>query len=148
VPPGTRHGQTLRVEKMGDAGLHGGPYGELVADVRIVGSPPPKDPGRMKMPRREDDAGAPDVLRVDIGVVEALLGGRVTVQTPAGPVRVAIPAGTSSGTRMRLRGKGTPNGDGTPADLVAELRIVVPKSLDDESRRLIERFGELNPPEE
>ncbi|MFZ5482538.1 MAG: DnaJ C-terminal domain-containing protein [Myxococcota bacterium] len=145
VPPGTRHGQTLRVEKMGDAGLHGGPYGELVCDVKVVGAPP-KDPGRMKMPGREDPSHGPNgELRVDIGVAEAILGGRVTVQTPAGPVRVSIPAGTSSGTRMRLRGKGPPGADGAPGDLVAELRIVVPKDLDEESRRLIERFAELNP---
>jgi curved DNA-binding protein len=143
VPPGTRHGQTLRVEKMGDAGLHGGPYGELVCDVRVVGAPP-KDQGRMKMPRREEEPTG-DVLRVDISVTDAILGGRVTVQTPAGPVRVAVPAGTNSGTRMRLRGKGAPGADGTPGDLVAELRIVVPKTLDEESRRLIERFAELNP---
>jgi DnaJ-class molecular chaperone len=46
-----------------------------------------------------------------------------------------------------LRGKGPLRADGTPADLYAELRIVVPRELDEESRRLIERFAELNPTE-
>jgi DnaJ-class molecular chaperone len=80
------------------------------------------------------------VVLVPIGVAEALLGGRIEVETPAGRVRVSIPPCTSSGTRLRLRGKGAGG-----ADVLAELRIVVPKRLDDESRDLIERFAALNP---
>ncbi|MDP2309967.1 MAG: DnaJ domain-containing protein [Pseudomonadota bacterium] len=180
VPPGVRHGETLRVPSMGDAGLEGGRYGELVVDVRVVGGrarsvdqrggawdpdeeggergpgagraaadepEARRDPGRMKMPSR-DDAAADGTVRVDVGLVIALLGGRVPVETPGGTVRVNIPAGTSSGTRMRLRGRGLPGADGALTDLVAEVRIVVPKGLDEESRRLIERFAELNPSEE
>jgi curved DNA-binding protein len=82
---------------------------------------------------------------VNIGIPEAVLGGRVQVQTPGGTVRITIPPGTDSGTRLRLRGKGKPGPGGEPADLYVELRIVVPKQLDPESRGLIERFGELNP---
>lgn len=137
IPPGTAHGETLRVANLGDAGMHGGPYGDLVCDVRLVGVVP-KDPGRMKMPRAADADG--DVVKVDITIAEAILGGRVMVPTPMGAVRVSVPPGTSSGTRFRLRGKGA---GGT--DLYAELRIVVPKEIDEESKRLIERFGELNP---
>ena len=142
VPPGTTSGEALRVEKLGDAGTDGGPYGELVCEVRVTGEKPhavnAAGAGRMKMPSRDhpDDG----ILRVDVGVTTALLGGRVAVHTPQGPVRVAIPAGTSSGTRMRLRGRGAAG-----EDLVAEVRIVVPKVLDDESRALIERFAALNP---
>jgi DnaJ-class molecular chaperone len=179
VPPGMRHGDTLRVTGMGDAGLDGGRYGELVADLRVLGGRAVdprgaawdpaeeggegaaragapveaegreeggrRDGGRMKMPSRE--AAADGVVRVDVGIVTALLGGRVPVETPGGPVRVNIPAGTSSGTRMRLRGRGPVGPDGAATDLVAEVRIVVPKELDAESRALIERFGVLNPVE-
>ncbi len=151
IPPGTRHGETLRVEKAGDAGQSGGPYGDLICDIVVIGSapearpevpPPPPvapepQPPRMKLPPRPPPAG--DMLRVDVGVVEALLGGRVPVTTPSGIVNVSIPPGTSSGTRFRLKGRGE-NG----SDLLAEVRIVVPKGLDDESRALIERFAELN----
>jgi DnaJ-class molecular chaperone len=59
-------------------------------------------------------------------------------------VRVTIPPGTSSGTRMRLKGKGAAGPDG-PADLYVVTRIVVPKVLDEESRRLVEEFARLNP---
>ncbi len=171
IPPGTQHGETLRVPRMGDAGMDGGVYGDLVVDVRLrpavppprppdpsppdpspLDAPPPAAPspdlGRMKMPRREGAEGPADGVRVDIGIVEALLGGRVTVETPGGSVRLTIPAGTSSGTRMRLRGRGPAGPDGAPSDLFAEVRIVVPKVLDEASRTLIERFAALNPTEE
>lgn len=136
IPPRTTHGSSLRVERLGDAGEYSGPFGDLVADVRVVG-----EAGRGSGPRTEGgrtEAPGEEVRQVDITVAEAILGGRVPVRTPQGTVKVAIPAGTSSGTRFRLRGKGT------AGDLVAEVRIVVPRDLDEESRRLIERFAELN----
>jgi len=77
----------------------------------------------------------------DLTVVEALLGGQVSVETPRGRVRINIPAGTSGGTRLRLRGRAHDGGD-----LFLRARIVVPRDLDDESIALIRRFGELNPP--
>lgn len=77
---------------------------------------------------------------VEISVVEALLGGRIKVQTPAGPVHVSIPPCSDSGARLRLRGRGVDGGDH-----LVELRILTPRTLDDESRSLIERFAELNP---
>jgi DnaJ-class molecular chaperone len=62
------------------------------------------------------------------------------VDTPTGRVRVTIPAGSSGGARLRLRGRGS---NGTDHHVV--LRIIVPKNLDGESRRLIEQFAALNP---
>lgn len=163
VPPGTTHNQELRVRGMGDAGASGGAYGELVCRVRLVQSAHKR--GRMKMPRGAEEEEAPSqgsartpappaaeslepqVVKVDVRVTEAILGGRVQVETPGGTVRITVPSGTDSGTRLRLRGKGRPGADGMPQDLFVELRIVVPKRLDAESRRLIEQFGELNPEE-
>ncbi len=159
VPPGVREGEVLRVERHGHAGVNGGPYGDLVATVHIVGPRPGADsPGdaegargpRMRMPASHDGVvaeGDVDVLRFDVGVVEAILGGRVEVDTPQGRVRVTIPPGTSSGTRLRLRARGNNGHDGTARDLYAEVRIVVPTDIDEESRRLIEEFGRLNPGE-
>jgi molecular chaperone DnaJ len=198
IPPGTNHGDTLRLERMGDAGENGGVYGDLVADVHIVAgedpfarrgdprggdpygssprggdprgqdsrsgdprgpdpraggprgsAPPPWDPPPPSGPRMRfggKSAGEPQepAQVVDVTIGEAVLGGRIPVETPTGTVRIAIPAGTSSGTRFRVRGKGPPGPGGTPTDLLAEVRIVVPKDLDEESRRLIERFAELN----
>ena len=159
VPPGTILGTELRVKGMGDAGQSGGPYGELVCEVRIIQGA--RHAGRMKMPRRDHPgegggtdsrSGAhseihsdPEAMPVRVGVVEAILGGRIEVVTPQGTVKITLPPGTDSGTRLRLRGKGHAGVGGTPNDLYVEIKIVVPKRLDEESRRLIERFGELNP---
>jgi curved DNA-binding protein len=155
VPPGTQTGHTLRVDKFGDAG-NDGTFGDLVCDVRVVADPPgapgPRRP-RPEAPRASgprvnvgQPAPAPaatpsgEVLVVPITVVDALLGGRIEVDTPAGRVRVGVPPCTDSGTRLRLKGKGAGG-----ADLFVELKIVTPRSLDAESRELIERFAALNP---
>ncbi|MCK6507350.1 DnaJ domain-containing protein [Myxococcota bacterium] len=158
VPPGVRRGDTLRVPGMGDAGGAGGPYGDLVCDLTIVPGEVADEPQHRRGQRRRPEPGAAgprvadpagpeagaappaDAHTVDITVVEALLGGRVKVQTPAGAVHVTIPPCTSSGARLRLRGRGAGG-----ADHVVELRIVTPDRLDGESRALIERFAELNP---
>lgn len=121
VPPGTAAGAELRVPKLGDAGVDGGPPGDLVCSVRVVGA-------------------TEAVVPVEIGVGEAVLGGQVRVVTPTGPVRISVPPGTSSGARLRIRGRGAGGGD-----VLAEVRIVVPRSIDEESRRLMQRFAELNP---
>lgn len=135
VVPGTRDGSLLREKGLGDAGAWGGPYGDLVVRVRVVGV--------ADAAVRHD---APPVEQsVDITVVEALLGGRIEVETAGGKVRVTIPPGTDSGAKLRLKGKGPAGADGRPGDLFVVLRIVVPKRLDDESRGLIERFASLNP---
>ena len=75
-----------------------------------------------------------------ISIGEAILGSRIEVDTPGGRVRLTVPAGSSSGTRLRLRGKGEGG-----ADLFVELRIVVPRDLDEDGRELIASFMELYP---
>lgn len=163
IPPGTGHGTTLRVEKMGDAGLNGGTYGDLIADITLVATKARGASGRMRMPPNPadplqdedtDERDAPpreqapvgeENVRVDVAVITALLGGTLKVATHGGPVKVNVPAGTSSGAKFRLRGKGAPDLHGRARDLVAEVRIVVPRNLDPESRELLERFRTLNP---
>lgn len=75
-----------------------------------------------------------------ISLTEALLGGRVPVDTPQGRVFLTLRPGTGDGTRLRLRGRSADGGD-----LYVIPRIVLPRSLDEESIALIERFAELNP---
>lgn len=163
VPPGMRTGEQLQVPGMGDAGPDGGPYGALVCELTIVrdedapagpqtqrgerrrGAEAPRPgPSRAEPPRTDGpppSATPGEAIAVlDISVVEALLGGRVKVSTPAGPVHVSIPPCSDSGARLRLRGRGVGG-----ADHIVELRIVTPRALDEESRALIERFAELNP---
>jgi curved DNA-binding protein len=58
---------------------------------------------------------------------QAVLGGEVRIETPDGPVTLTVPAGTQSGRRLRLRGRGLPRADGSRGDLYAVVRIVVPE---------------------
>ncbi len=134
VLPGTEDRALLTEHGLGDHGPWGGAAGDLQVRVRLVGSVE-------EVPAAEVN----EALRVDIGVSEAMLGGRIVVETPQGPVRLTVPPGTSSHARMRLSGKGAKGVSGHPTDLYVEFRVVVPKQLDAESRRLIEAFLALNP---
>ena len=81
------------------------------------------------------------MLEVPISISEALLGGKVDVPTVAGDsLTVKVPPGTSSGSKLRLRGKGIKDGD-----QFLVFKIVTPTGLDDESKEWIEQFAERNP---
>src|SRR6185369_2564006 len=75
---------------------------------------------------------------------EAALGATATLRTLDGTVRIKVPAGSSSGRKIRLKNKGYPVGDGTRGDLLAEVRIVVPAELSAEERELLERWAKLS----
>jgi curved DNA-binding protein len=123
VPAGVEAGQKLRLAGQGAEG------GDLL--VRLAIEPDP-------LFRRE---GQNIILPVSISVTEAILGARVDVLTLDGThLTVTVPAGTSSGARLRLRGKGIAGGD-----QFIEIKIVVPRKIDSRSRELIEEFGRLNP---
>ncbi len=94
----------------------------------------PKPRGPAPLPPRDVETS------VDVDVTVAILGGRCPVDTPEGRVVVTVPAGTSSGGKLRLRGRGLHGGD-----LVAVVRIVVPSNIDEASRSLIEQFAARNP---
>ncbi|MEQ1506330.1 MAG: DnaJ domain-containing protein [Myxococcota bacterium] len=143
ILPGTADGEVLRERGLGSAGSHGGPYGDLLVAIRIAARPTPT-PGASGA--SEGAAGSTgDGSTVDLSIVEAMLGGRVTIATPHGKVKLTIPPGTSSGVRLRLKGKGPVGPDGAATDWFVATRIVVPASLDPESRRLIEEYARLNP---
>ena len=75
---------------------------------------------------------------------EAALGASVAVDTPGGEAKVQVPPGTSSGRRLRLKGRGLPNPRGRPGDMYAEARIMVPPKLSDEERRLFEQLAAVS----
>ncbi len=154
VPPRTCTGDVLNVERMGDAGGTSGRYGDLICKINVVDDAPraervnaraTQDGAKPKAdapppPPRPDIHASGETRIVSISLGEAVLGGRVEIATPRGKVRLSIPPGSSSGTRLRLKGRGASGGD-----IFVVLRIVVPRDLDEESRELIERFAELNP---
>jgi curved DNA-binding protein len=157
VMPGTGDGEVLRERGLGNAGPYGGAYGDLLVRVRLTAPRVSQGPvnGQARGPHREpeprpvENGHTPPPVEegphVDLTIVEALLGGRVSLDTPQGKVRLTIPPGTSSGVQLRLKGRGPLAADGNPSDYFVWTRIVVPKELDPESRRLIEEYARLNP---
>jgi molecular chaperone DnaJ len=84
-------------------------------------------------------------LTMPIGVHEAALGARIDVPAPDGTARLRVPPGTQTGQRFRIRGRGAPSPrDGERGDLVVEVKIVLPKILDERSKELLREFGRIN----
>jgi curved DNA-binding protein len=141
VAPGTPNGAVVRVPRMGDVGQGGGPPGDLVCELMVE----EKDEGLEGTAADPAPVPGPDGTResplpLPVSVTEALLGGRVEVTTPSGRCRLVVPPCTSSGTMLRLRGRGTKD-----RDLFLAVQVVMPPALDPESRGLVEQFARLNP---
>jgi molecular chaperone DnaJ len=133
VPPGTADGGVLRVAGKGHAGAGDAGCGDLFVRVKVAPS---------EAFRRD---GLDLHITVPIAVHEAALGARIDVPALAGAARLRVPAGTQSGQRFRLRGRGIPAASGESGDLVVEVRLVLPPALDERSKSLLEEFGRLNP---
>ena len=130
-PAGVRDGQLIRLAGKGGAGRDGGPPGDLF--LRVALQPHPR------FHRRGDHD-----LDVELPITpsQAALGTTVALDTPTETARVRVPAGSSSGRRLRLRGRGLPKRGGGHGDLHAVVKIVVPKDLSDRERELYEHLAE------
>lgn len=135
VPPGITDGAVLCVEGMGHAGRNGGGPGDAYVAVTVAPH---------ALYRRDGD----DLhVEVPVAVHEAALGTRVALPMLDGaPVRLRVPPGTQSGQRFRLRERGLPAArGGARGDLVAEVRVMLPRVLDERSKELLREFGRLQP---
>jgi curved DNA-binding protein len=132
IPPGVRDGQKIRLAGQGEEGASGGPAGDLYLRVRIK-----RDP---RFRREGDDL----VVEIPVAPWEAALGATVPVPTLDGSAKVKVPAGSSSGRRLRLKGEGMPSAGGGKGDLYASVRIVVPKKLEKRERELFEELTEVS----
>jgi curved DNA-binding protein len=132
IPPGVRDGQRIRLRGQGGAGPGGGPSGDLFLRVRLKPHP------RFRVDGRD--------LTVDLPVApwEAALGATVPVPTLTGTARVKVPAGSSCGRRLRLRGAGMPGPRGGHGDLHAVVKVAVPKQLGDRERELFEQLRDAS----
>ena len=129
IPPGVTDAQRIRLGGQGARGRGGGPAGDLYLIVRLRPDP------RYRVEGRD--------IHIDLPVApwEAALGATVPVPTPGGEVKVKVPPGSSSGRRLRLRGKGMPNTRGRQGDAYAEVSIVVPQSPSERERELFEELA-------
>lgn len=133
VPEGIRDGQTLRMGGEGAPGEAGGPRGDLLIEVRIADHPTfERDGNTLYYP-------------LELSVPQAALGDTVTIPTLDGEVELDVPAGTQSGDRFRLDGKGMPRlerrGHG---DLVVQAEVVVPTDLTEDEREALEALAEAS----
>ncbi len=134
IPPGIESGAKLRLRGQGEPGEQGGARGDLTILVEVEPHPYFTRDGRNLS------------VEVPVSVSEAILGAKVDVPTLDGMKSLTIPAGSSSGLKLRLRGQGVPASGGKPeGDLFLVLKIVVPKSIDEASRKLMAEFAEHNP---
>jgi DnaJ-class molecular chaperone len=130
IPPGVDEGQRIRLRGKGAPGHGGAPPGDLYLVCHVQPH---------ECFRRE---GRDLLVEVPITAFEAVLGAKVDVPTLDGMVTLTIPAGTPSGNRLRLRGKGVPASGTNPAgDQYVIVKIVPPKTLTPEQRREFERLA-------
>ena len=128
IPPGLKDGQTLRLRGKGGPGLGQGPAGDAFVTIGVRPHP--------VFRRDENDIE----LELPITFDEAVLGARIEVPTISGTVSMKVPKGSSSGHRLRLKGKGIDIGKGTAGDQFVRLRIVLPDGLDEQMEELAERW--------
>jgi curved DNA-binding protein len=131
MPAGVLPGKKLRLAGKGLPG-RSGKTGDLYLKVDFKPHP------RFKLEGRD--------LFTELAVTpwQAALGGDATVKTLSGSVKLKIPAGSSTGRRIRLKGKGYPDGRGDFGDLYAEIKIMVPEELSERERQLFEELAEIS----
>lgn len=131
IPPGTDEADKLRLRGQGQAGASG-EAGDAIIEIHVEPHP--------YFVRKDNDMH----LEVPISLPEAVSGGSVTVPTLDGHVSLKVPAGASSGTTLRLKGKGIPTGKSTAGDMFAKLKIVMPDPVPDDLTEIIEKWAKKN----
>ncbi|MFG2072047.1 molecular chaperone DnaJ [Nonomuraea maritima] len=130
IPAGVADGQRVKLKGKGAPGENGGPAGDLYIVTHV--KPHPVF-GR---------AGDNLTVTVPVTFTEAALGAEIKVPVLGGlPVTLRIPPGTPNGRTFRVRGRGVTRKDGTKGDLLATVEVVVPQTLDDKSRELLNEFS-------
>ena len=130
VPAGVREGQRIRLAGKGEAGRSGGGAGDLYLRVRLARHPDLRV------------EGADLYADLEVAAWEAVLGASVLVPTLDGTVTLKVPAGSTAGQKLRLRGQGLPREDGSRGDLYAVLEIAVPAEVGAEEKKLWEKLAQ------
>ncbi|KIL75365.1 Chaperone protein DnaJ [Bacillus badius] len=133
IPAGIDDGQQLRVAGQGEAGINGGPAGDLFIVFRVL-------PHEL-FEREGDDI----YCEIPITFVQSALGDEIEVPTIHGKVKLKVPAGTQTDTKFRLRGKGVPNvrGYGT-GDQHIRVKVITPTKLTEKQKHLLREFAEVS----
>ncbi len=134
IPKGTSDGAKLRMRGQGAPSPGGGPSGDLILTIKVGAHP---------LYRRE---GLDLVFDLPVTIAEAALGTKVDVPTLDGKrVELSVPAGSSSGRQLRLRGLGVSDEKGVKGDLRAVLKVIAPTALSESDRASLRELGERMP---
>jgi molecular chaperone DnaJ len=132
IPAGVDTGSQIRISGEGEAGIRGGPPGDLYVVLRVKAHP--------HLARRDQEV----IYELRVNMVQAALGDRIEIPTLDGPVEIAIPAGTQSGQSFRMAGRGMPDvRGGRRGDQYVVVQVVVPKDLTPEQKVLLRKVGGL-----
>jgi len=133
IPEGINSGQQIRLAGKGEAGLNGGPPGDLYISIVIK--------NHDIFARQGDDI----ILELPISFSQAALGAEIKVPTINGEVKLKIPSGTQSGTRFRLRGKGVKNVSSSyKGDQHVIATVVTPEKLDADQKKLFSQLSKTD----
>ena len=131
VPAGIDDGQTISLRGQGNAGLNGGPAGDLLVTILV------------QPHARFEREGTSILLEQEISFAKAALGAEIEVPTLDGKVKLTVPEGTQTGTMFRLKGKGVPYLRSTGrGDQFVTVRVVVPKGLNSNQKEALKAFAE------
>ena len=132
IPAGVDTGSQIRISGEGEAGVRGGPPGDLYVAIRVR--------PHAELTRHDQDI----VYDLRVNMVQAALGDRIEIPTLEGAVEIAIPPGTQSGQSFRLAGRGMPDvRGGRRGDQYVVVQIVIPKDLNPEQKALLRKVGGL-----
>ncbi len=130
IPPGIEDGQKIRIRGQGEKAPRRGTPGDILITIRVAPHP--------SFQRRGNQLS----VRVPVTLAEAALGAKIDVPTPKGVVTLSVPPGTSSGTKLRVKGHGVASANGPAGDLLAEMQIVLPDELDDADRKILQELDQ------
>lgn len=133
IPSGVHDGSKIRLKGKGQPSPTGHAAGDLILILKIAAHPLIRRNGQNLM------------MELPISLDEAALGAKVDVPTPSGTISLTIPMGSSSGRRLRLKGQGVVNRDGTKGDMLIDLVIKIPHEVNDEEAEWIRSFEQRHP---
>ncbi|MGC9374667.1 MAG: DnaJ C-terminal domain-containing protein [Bacteroidales bacterium] len=134
IKPGAYNGQELRIKGKGGKGRNGGADGDIYLNIKVL-------------PEKHYTVHGNDlILKTDVDLYTAVLGGKLNINTLGGKLNINIPKGTQNGTKLRVKGKGMPiyGKSGTFGDLYLQLNILIPTNLSKKEEELFRQLMKMN----